>query len=66
MGCFGRLDHIEMSEIQLSIKNGSILFLIWLTDMTDNLQSCSGITPPPPAPKQNLKQNPHECLILHA
>lgn len=31
MGCFGRLDHIEMSETQLSIKNGSILFLIWLT-----------------------------------
>lgn len=66
MGCFGKLDHIEMSEVQLSIKNGSILFLIWLTDMANSFQFCSGITPPPPVPKQNLKQNPQECLTLHA
>lgn len=30
MGCFGELDHITMSEMQLGIKNVSILFLLWL------------------------------------
>lgn len=30
LGCFGKLDHIKMSEIQLDMKSGSILFLIWL------------------------------------